>query len=88
MQAKEGGLAETTVKTAVLDMVLSIILAPANAYLGLFAGMTVSASMPAAVVSKGVLRLFNHSNIIENNMIERATSEPLRPKYFDAQFVT
>ncbi|MEE9572614.1 MAG: oligopeptide transporter, OPT family, partial [Candidatus Neomarinimicrobiota bacterium] len=51
-----------------------IILAGANAYLGLFAGMTVSASIPAAVISMGVLRLFRRSNILENNIVQTAAS--------------
>jgi len=41
-----------------------VILAEANAYLGLFAGMTVSASIPVAVVSMGLLRLLRKSNIL------------------------
>ncbi|UCG59849.1 MAG: oligopeptide transporter, OPT family, partial [Phycisphaerales bacterium] len=53
---------------------LSAVLAAANAYLGLFAGMTVSASIPAAVVSMGVLRLFKRSNILENNIVQTAAS--------------
>lgn len=51
-----------------------MILAAANAYLGLFAGMTVSASIPAAVISMGVLRLFRKSNILENNIVQTAAS--------------
>ena len=45
---------EITIKALFLGVVLSMILAGANAYLGLFAGMTVSASIPAAVISMGV----------------------------------
>jgi len=51
-----------------------VVLAGANAYLGLFAGMTVSASIPAAVVSMGVLRLLRRSNILENNIVQTAAS--------------
>jgi putative OPT family oligopeptide transporter len=36
--------------------------------------MTVSASIPAAVVSMAVLRLFRHSNILENNIVQTAAS--------------
>ena len=61
-------LPEITVKALFLGIVLSMILAGANAYLGLFAGMTVSASIPAAVISMGVLSLFKKSNILENNI--------------------
>ena len=49
---------EITIKAVFLGIILSMVLAGANAYLGLFAGMTVSASIPAAVISMGVLTLF------------------------------
>ncbi len=65
---------EITVKAVVLSVVLAAVLAAANAYLGLFAGMTVSASIPAAVASMAILRLFRHSNILENNIVQTAAS--------------
>jgi putative OPT family oligopeptide transporter len=74
MDLQEKSLPEITIKAFVLGVVLSMILAAANAYLGLFAGMTVSASIPAAVVSMGVLRLFRRSNILENNIVQTAAS--------------
>jgi putative OPT family oligopeptide transporter len=67
-------LPEITIKAVILGIFLSMILAGANAYLGLFAGMTVSASIPAAVISMGVLRLFRKSNILENNIVQTAAS--------------
>ena len=67
-------LPEITVKAVVLGVELSIVLAAANAYLGLFAGMTVSASIPAAVISMAVLRLCARSNILENNIVQTAAS--------------
>ncbi len=67
-------LPEITVKALFLGVVLSMVLAGANAYLGLFAGMTVSASIPAAVISMGVLSLFKKSNILENNIVQTAAS--------------
>ena len=67
-------LPEITVKGLALSVVLAAVLAAANAYLGLFAGMTVSASIPAAVASMAVLRLFRHSNILENNIVQTAAS--------------
>jgi len=65
---------QLTVKAVLLGIVLSMVLAAANAYLGLFAGMTVSASIPAAVISMGLLRLFRNSNILENNIVQTAAS--------------
>ena len=67
-------LPEITLKAVTLGILLSMILAGANAYLGLFAGMTVSASIPAAVISMGVLSFFRKSNILENNIVQTAAS--------------
>lgn len=67
-------LPEVTIKAFILGAILSIILAAANAYLGLFAGMTVSASIPAAVMSMAILKLFKTSNILENNIVQTAAS--------------
>jgi len=65
---------QLTVKAILLGLILSVVLAGANAYLGLFAGMTVSASIPAAVISMAVLRMFKNSNILENNIVQTAAS--------------
>lgn len=65
---------ETTVKAIILGAILSIVLSAANAYLGLFAGMTVSASIPAAVLSMAILKLFKKHNILENNIVQTAAS--------------
>lgn len=67
-------LPEITVKAFFLGALLSIILSAANAYLGLFAGMTVSASIPAAVLSMAILRIFRNHNILENNIVQTAAS--------------
>lgn len=67
-------LPETTTKAFVLGALLSMVLAAANAYLGLFAGMTVSASIPAAVMSMAVLSIFKNHNILENNVVQTAAS--------------
>ena len=67
-------LPELTIRSILLGVILSVILAGANAYLGLFAGMTVSASIPAAVISMGVLKLLRKGNILENNIVQTAAS--------------
>ena len=67
-------LPQLTVKAVALGIALAMLLAGANAYLGLFAGMTVSASIPAAVISMGLLKLFRNSNILENNIVQTAAS--------------
>ena len=71
---QDSTLPQLTTKAIVLGIVLSMVLAGANAYLGLFAGMTVSASIPAAVISMGILRLFKESNILENNIVQTSAS--------------
>ncbi len=65
---------EITLKAFILGIILSMVLSGANAYLGLFAGMTVSASIPAAVISMGILSVFRNSNILENNIVQTAAS--------------
>ena len=70
----EGSNSELTVRAVLLGIFLSMLLAGANAYLGLFAGMTVSASIPAAVLSMGIFRLFRRSSILENNIVQTSAS--------------
>ena len=67
-------LPEITLRAVMLGMILSVVLAGANAYLGLFAGITVSASIPAAVISMAILRLFRDANILENNIVQTSAS--------------
>jgi putative OPT family oligopeptide transporter len=67
-------LPQLTIKAMVLGLVLAVLLAGANAYLGMFAGLTVSAAIPAAVISMAVLRLWRNSNILENNMVQTIAS--------------
>ena len=67
-------LPETTIRAFILGALLSVILAGANAYLGLFAGMTVSASIPAAVMSMAILKVLKNSNVLENNIVQTAAS--------------
>lgn len=65
---------QITLKAFVLGVVLAAVLAGANAYLGLFAGMTVSSAIPAAVISMAVLRLFANHSILENNIVQTTAS--------------
>lgn len=67
-------LPEITLRVIVLGVILTIVLAAANAYLGLKVGTTVSASIPAAVISMGILRFFKNSNILENTMVQTMAS--------------
>jgi uncharacterized oligopeptide transporter (OPT) family protein len=67
-------LPELTAGVLILGSLLSVILAGANAYLGMFAGMTVSASVPAAVISMGILRALRTGNILQNNAVQTAAA--------------
>jgi putative OPT family oligopeptide transporter len=67
-------LPEITLRVIVLGVILTVVLAAANAYLGLKVGTTVSASIPAAVISMGILRFFRNSNILENTMVQTMAS--------------
>ncbi|MBA3817754.1 MAG: oligopeptide transporter, OPT family [Deltaproteobacteria bacterium] len=67
-------LPELTVGVIILGSLLSIILAGANAYLGMFAGMTVSASVPAAVISMAIFKLLRTGNILQNNGVQTAAA--------------
>jgi putative OPT family oligopeptide transporter len=67
----ESTMKEFTLRAAILGIVLGLIFACANAYLGLLVGMTVSASIPVAVISMAILRgLFKGGTILENNMVQ------------------
>ena len=57
-----------------LGIALALILGAANAYLGLYAGLTVSASIPAAVISMAILRILDGSTILENNVVQTIAS--------------
>lgn len=72
--ASSGAARQLTPRALCLGILLSLLLAGANAYLGLFAGLTVSASIPAAVVSMAVLKALRNAHILENNIVQTAAS--------------
>jgi len=66
---------EFTVLSVILGILLSVIFGAANAYLGLKVGMTVSASIPAAVISMAIVRvILKRKSILENNMVQTIAS--------------
>jgi putative OPT family oligopeptide transporter len=65
---------QLTFRAVVLAIVLAMILSAANAYLGLFAGLTIATAIPAAVVSMGVLRVLGGGTILENNIVQTGAS--------------
>ena len=63
-------LPEFTATSIIMGAILAIVFGGANAYLGLRVGMTVSASIPAAVISMGIIRVtLKKDSILENNMV-------------------
>ena len=62
---------EFTVTSIVIGIILAIVFGAANAYLGLIVGMTISASIPAAVISMGIIRvILRKDSILENNIVQ------------------
>ncbi len=63
--------AELTVTSIIMGVLLAVVFGAANAYLGLRVGMTVSASIPAAVIAMGVIRIVMRRNsILESNLVQ------------------
>jgi putative OPT family oligopeptide transporter len=66
---------ELTVRAVILGLLLSVVMGAANVYVGLKAGMTVSASIPAAVMAMLLFRyVFRRSSILEANQVQTAAS--------------
>lgn len=62
---------EITATSIIMGVLLAVVFGAANAYLGLRVGMTVSASIPAAVIAMGVIRvLLRKNSILESNMVQ------------------
>ena len=67
-------LREITPQVVVLSIILTLVLAVANAYLALKIGILTSASIPAAMISMGLLRFCRNSNVLQNNLVQTAAS--------------
>lgn len=66
---------ELTSTSIIIGIILAVVFGAANAYLGLRVGMTVSASIPAAVISMGIIRvILKRDSILENNMVQTVGS--------------
>jgi len=62
---------ELTVTSIIVGMLLAVIFGAANAYLGLKVGMTVSASIPSAVIAMGIIKMILRRNsVLEVNMVQ------------------
>ncbi len=66
---------EFTFLSVLIGILIAIVFGAANAYLGLKVGMTISASIPAAVISMALVRIiFKRKSILENNMVQTIAS--------------
>jgi len=70
----EESLAEFSVRAIILGAVFGILFGAVSVYVGLRAGLTVSASIPIAVLSISILRAFGRSTILENNIVQTTGS--------------
>ncbi|WP_244649148.1 OPT family oligopeptide transporter [Sphingomonas sp. CFBP 13714] len=70
----ETSMRELTFRGVVLGAIITLLFTAANVYLGLKIGLTFATSIPAAVISMAVLRLFKDSTILENNIVQTIAS--------------
>lgn len=68
------GPPQLSTRAVLLSVLLAMVLAAANTYLGLFAGLTIATAIPAAVVSMAVLRVLGGGSILENNIVQTGAS--------------
>lgn len=68
------GMRELTVRGIVIGGLITLVFTAANVYLGLKVGLTFATSIPAAVISMGVLRYFADHSIVENNIVQTIAS--------------
>ena len=69
-----GGGRELTLRGVVLGVLITLAFTSANVYLGLRVGLTFATSIPAAVISMAVLKLFRNASIVENNIVQTVAS--------------
>ena len=65
---------ELTIRGLILGSIIAAVFTAANVYLGLRVGITIASSIPAAVISMGVLRALRTGNIRENNIVQTVAS--------------
>jgi len=72
--AKAAPMAELTIRGVILGALITLLFTAANVYLGLKIGLTFATSIPAAVISMAILRLFATGTILENNIVQTIAS--------------
>ncbi|MGX5658429.1 OPT family oligopeptide transporter [Castellaniella ginsengisoli] len=74
MPESHASLKELTLRGVVLGALITLVFTASNVYLGLKVGLTFASSIPAAVISMAVLRMFRDSNVLENNIVQTQAS--------------
>ncbi len=74
LRADDDGRIELTVRSLILGALITLVFTAANVYLGLKVGLTFASSIPAAVISMAVLRMFKSTSIHENNIVQTVAS--------------
>ena len=69
-----GAMRELTLRAVLLGGAITLVFTAANVYLGLRVGLTFATSIPAAVISMAVLRMFATGTILENNIVQTVAS--------------
>lgn len=72
--SNELSVPELTLRGMLLGVLITAVFTASNVYLGLKVGLTFSSSIPAAVISMGILKMFKDSNVLENNMVQTQAS--------------
>ncbi|MFB3126040.1 MAG: OPT family oligopeptide transporter, partial [Candidatus Acidiferrales bacterium] len=72
--APQESVAEFTLRAVILGALFGIFFGAVTVYVGLRAGLTVSASIPIAVLSISLLRMFSRATILENNIVQTTGS--------------
>ena len=72
--AADARVAELSFRSVILAIILAALLATSNAFLALKLGILTSASIPAAILSMGILRFFKNATLLENNAVQTAAS--------------
>jgi putative OPT family oligopeptide transporter len=71
---RDASRGELTLRAVALGGAITLVFTAANVYLGLRVGLTFATSIPAAVISMAILRMFASSNILENNIVQTVAS--------------
>ncbi|CAM4378184.1 oligopeptide transporter, OPT family [Mycobacterium basiliense] len=74
MPSALAGTREITIRGVILGALITLVFTAANVYLGLRIGLTFATSIPAAVISMGVLRFFANHSVVENNIVQTIAS--------------